>query len=489
MFFLDDTSNRYYNALKVPYKAHYSFDYFDYGKRSNTQITGPEKTITKKTIHDIGYIFYIHTDNIRELVLGGSITHTDIKYGYALNDGTVTIKPLYDSMDYFTDNSVKAAIYINKVFRVEGYLSYDGSHIQIEDNHIFNDYLCITNNELNNTQIDLITPYYSGFAVCVQNGKMGVISKSYNIVVPAIYDTINRNRSDFNRWHFNKYEGEYRGVINMERVNESGMIEKHFAIVRGNTIAKIITNGEADWIYCLNSGFGYIAVSGQKSGQKRAFYSINGEQLLPFKYDRIWDISKGIIEVELNGKIGLFKIAENSIEAHLDFIFDWANGDYLGTNKYGIAVCALHNNEYVFYNQKLERVDSIKDYQNGQLTLLAHTYGEGLVGCRNDDYDKEYFVNMYGEEYIPTCKLSIMSIEEGFVKNKATVKLYSYNSKGLRDFEGYYLAQINKEGEILSQRYIACEMREHDGTGKNYSDIEDLSDAYEGDSDAYWNTD
>ena len=115
MFFLDDTSNRYYNALKVPYKAHYSFDY---GKRSNTQITSPEKTITKKTIHDIGYIFYIHTDNIRELVLGGSITHTDIKYGYALNDGTVTIKPLYDSMDYFTDNSVKAAIYINKVFKL-----------------------------------------------------------------------------------------------------------------------------------------------------------------------------------------------------------------------------------------------------------------------------------------------------------------------------------------------------------------------------------
>lgn len=87
---------------------------------------------------------------------------------------------------------------------------------------------------------------------------------------------------------------------------------------------------------------------------------------------------------------------------------------------------------------------------------------------------------MNGEKYAGTEKLRLWNIERGFYKGLAVVDLWDYH-----DINGYYRATINKNGEITDKHYIECEMVERESS----DDIEnDISDAFDGLTDAYWNS-
>ena len=162
-----------------------------------------------------------------------------------------------------------------------------------------------------------------------------------------------------------------------------------------------------------------------------------------------------------------------------DFIYEWVDGDYQNINQYGISVCVLCNGRYMFLNNDFEVVDIISHHFSENIRIIASTYGDGLVGCKGKY--SYYFLNMNGEKYAGTEKLRLWNIERGFYRGLAVVDLWDYH-----DIYGYYRATINKNGEIIDKQYIECEMVERGSS----DDIEnDISDAFDGLADAYWNID
>ena len=88
---------------------------------------------------------------------------------------------------------------------------------------------------------------------------------------------------------------------------------------------------------------------------------------------------------------------------------------------------------------------------------------------------------MKGEKYEGTEKLKLWNIEKGFYKGLAVVSLWDIN-----DTNVYYRAVINKKGEIIDGEYVECGMIE---TGSTDDTENDISDAFDGLPDAYWNID
>ena len=121
-------------------------------------------------------------------------------------------------------------------------------------------------------------------------------------------------------------------------------------------------------------------------------------------------------------------------------------------------------------------------------TVVAHTYGEGIVGIEDEDgWYSNYFVNLNGEPIFSfrDKKIDIMNFNTGFVSGKARVSIYDHKF-GYRSLDGYYDAIITSVGEIVTQNWVKCDMRETDCNDNDYYDI---SDAFEDDPSAYWNID
>ena len=476
LILIDDESGRFFRANKVPYTPLVQTYSHNRLKSSNNKNSEEKNSVSKNNqpakSYEAGYIFYIEDGTKREFILGGRITYTNKKYGYAFNDGTVKIKPIYDML-YFWGDKIKAYICLTREVCVSGFLHWRTGKKDLNCNPSPLKVLA----KLNVLRdIDLITPYSYGFAICVKNKKMGVISSSLDVVIPMVYDSINYNKWFQSPFSFNTYESEYRGIINLAYKDSAGLEHKEFAVVRGNTVAKIIVDNNIDSMHCLNKGFGYEAIN---DNFYYGFYNINGEELLPMSFSHISDITDNIISVTSNGKEALYKIEDNKIALKTDFIYDWVDGDYQHINQCGMSVCVLYKGRYMFLNNQFEVVDVINHHFSEKIRIKAATYGEGLVGCEEGNLC--YFINMKGEKYAGTEKLKIWDIEKGFYKGLAVVSLWDF-----KDANGYYRATINKMGEIIDEEYVECGMIE---TGDSDDTENDISDAFDGLPDAYWNID
>lgn len=481
LILIDDESGRFFRVNKVSYtpEVHSISSYnYDRLKSSNDKNSDEQNSSSNNNrpieSYEAGYIFYIEDGVKREIVLCGRIIYTNKKYGYAFDDGTVKIKPIYDML-YFWGGKIKAYICLNRDVCVSGFLHWLTGTKDLNCNPS----PLIVLAKLNVLRdIDLITPYSYGFAICVRNKKMGVISSSLELVIPMVYDSINYNNWFQGPFCFNTYDSEYRGIINLAYKDSEGLEHKEFAIVRGNTVVKIVVDNSIDSMHCLNQGFGYIAIS---DNLFYGFYNINGEELLPISFGHISDITGNIISVTNNGngKKALYKIEDNKIALKTDFIYDWVDGDYQHINQYGISVCVLYKGRYMFLNNQFDVVDVINHHFSEKIRIKAYTYGEGLVGCEEGNVC--YFINMKGEKYEGTEKLKLWNIEKGFYKGLAVVSLWDIN-----DTNVYYRAVINKKGEIIDGEYVECGMIE---TGSTDDTENDISDAFDGLPDAYWNID
>ena len=121
-------------------------------------------------------------------------------------------------------------------------------------------------------------------------------------------------------------------------------------------------------------------------------------------------------------------------------------------------------------------------------TVVADSYGEGIVGIEDEDgWYSNYFVNLNGEPIFSfrDKKIDILDFKTGFVSGKARVSIYDHSS-GYRSLDGYYDAVITSVGEIVTQNWVKCDMRE---PNYNDNDYYDISDAFEDDPSAYWNID
>ena len=106
-------------------------------------------------------------------------------------------------------------------------------------------------------------------------------------------------------------------------------------------------------------------------------------------------------------------------------------------------------------------------------TVVAHSYGEGIVGIEDGDgWYSKCFVKLNGEPIFSFFdkKIDIMCFETGFVSGKARVSIYAHDSR-YRRLDGYYDAVITSVGEIVSQKWVDCDMRESDYNDNDCSDI------------------
>lgn len=470
-FLLDEESGRSFNVRKL---SPISNSFFDY-QQGKTVIANYE-------LDENGYIFYIEKETT-------SCIETQHKYGYALNNGEVTIKPIYDSLMFYKDDCFFASInayyqdssgstFYSKVYGVID--KYSVPRVNIPSKSIFENLHCYAYMRRHN--YDLVSPFSYGFAVFLKEGKMGVISSQLKEVIPAEYDAINNNNWFQKIFTFNTYDNEYRGVIRLGKIAD-GSIQTRYAIVRGLNVVNILDN--VDSISCLNLGFGYIA----RKGRYYAFYNIDGEQLLPFSFTNILDIAENIIRCKKEKNETLYHVNNGGIVAQTESSFEFIDGSYSMPNQCGVVACIKKNGRYLLVDQDFKNVAEVKLPQAFKGTVIPYTYGDGVVGIEEQKncYYSRYFVDLNG---LPIFSfkdkgIDIMSFKSGFVSGKAHVAIYAINS-GFRNLDGYYNAIISLSGDIISQKWVDCDIRERSDSDMNNIDI---LDAFEGDPSAYWNID
>lgn len=308
---------------------------------------------------------------------------------------------------------------------------------------------------------------------------MGVATSSGKVIIEPVYDAINRNDWLNGIFSFNIYENEYRGYIRLDKVVNGQMLTS-YAIVRGNKVQAIIDGIEG--ISLLNKGFGFVAEKENKKG----FYNIDGKQILPYSYIHIWDEAENIIKCESENTVELYFIKDGEIAAKTNKPFEFISGSYR-TNESGVVVCVKENDMYLFLNNNFHIVAKLKMPESFKGKVFAHSYGEGIVGVE-DEKGVNYFVHLNGEPIFSfrDKKIDIMSFETGFVSGEARVSIYYHDHFGCRSLDGYYDAVITSTGEIVTQNWVNCDMREPNYDDNDYNDI---SDAFDDDPSAYWNID
>lgn len=474
LILLDEENGKFFNIKKVPSLVRESFNY-----------VGNSAARQKNELESKGYIFYIEMQSC--LFNEDNIFR---KYGYASYDGTVIIKPIYDGlrimnncflakMNVFrinlSEGQAKFSHYHNSI---QAYLSAIGTP-KIEFSQKGNVFSSIFTS-LSLLHFDLVSNFSYGLAIVFKNGKMGVATSDGKVIIEPEYDAINGNNWFQDIFCFNTYENEYRGYIRLDKAI-NGKIHTSYAIVRGNSVQVIID--DIEHISCLNKGFGFVAQKEKKEG----FYNIDGKQILPFSYNHIWEVAENIIICEFENTIELYFIKDGEIAAKTNKPFEFISGSYR-TNESGVVACVKENGIYLFLNNNFHTVAKLRMPESFKGTVVAHTYGEGIVGIEDEDgWYSNYFVNLNGEPIFSfrDKKIDIMNFNTGFVSGKARVSIYDHKF-GYRSLDGYYDAVITSVGEIVTQNWVKCDMRETDCNDNDYYDI---SDAFEDDSSAYWNID
>ena len=473
LILLDEESGKFFNIKKVPSLVRESFNYVE------NSAAHQENELDSK-----GYIFYIEMQSC--LFNEDNIFR---KYGYAGYDGTVIIKPIYDglrimnncffaTMNAFSINlSEDQAKFSHSHSSIQGYLNIDGTPTnkfsQKGNNFSLFAFLSLRH-------FDLVSNLSYGLAIVFKNGKMGVATSDGKVIIEPEYDAINENNWFQSIFYFNTYEGEYRGCIRLDKAI-NGKILTSYAIVRGNRVQAIID--DIEHISCLNKGFGFVAQKEKKKG----FFNVNGKQILPFSYTHIWDVAENIIKCEFENTIELYFIKDGEIAAKTNKPFEFISGSYR-TNECGVVACVKENGIYIFLNNNFYTVAKLKMPESFKGTVVADSYGEGIVGIEDEDgWYSNYFVNLNGEPIFSfrDKKIDILDFKTGFVSGKARVSIYDHSS-GYRSLDGYYDAVITSVGEIVTQNWVKCDMRE---PNYNDNDYYDISDAFEDDPSAYWNID
>jgi hypothetical protein len=475
LILLDEESGKFFNIKKVPSLVRESFNYVE------NSAAHQENELDSK-----GYIFYIEMQSC--LFNEDNIFR---KYGYAGYDGTVIIKPIYDglwimnkcflaTMNAFNINlSEGQAKFSHYHSRIQAYLNVDGTP-KIEFSQKGNIFASLFAS-ISLRHFDLVSDFSYGLAIVFKNGKMGVASSDGKVIIEPDYDAINGNNWFQSIFCFNTYENEYRGYIRLDKVVD-GKIHTSYAIIRGNRVQAIID--DIDRISCLNNGIGFVAQKENKEG----FYNINGEQILPFSYIHIWDVAENTIKCKSENTEELYSIRDGEIAAKTNRPFEFISGSRR-TNESGVVACIKENGIYLFLNNNFHIVAKLNMPEFFKGTVVAHSYGEGIVGIKDGDgYYSNYFVNLNGEPIFSfrDKKIDIISFETGFVSGKARVSIYYHDHFGSRSLDGYYDAVITSTGEIVTQNWVNCDMREPNYDDNDYNDI---SDAFDDDPSAYWNID
>ena len=438
----------------------------------------------------------IYSVKVGEKTIDG-ITKPIFRYGFINEDGYAITHASYDEVYAFVNG--QARVYIDK-----NYCFIDLSGHPVVHGNVFNN-------------VEFVTEFeYSGFAICINDGKYGLINRYYYQCLPCEYDSITLRKT----YDYDFFEVRRNNVI-------------YTAFISGGTICNIGNISPKT----IRKEYDFLLIEevSPKDDGKFLYGLLNcgGYRILKSEYDSIDVVYKNYCIVTIGEFKQLLLLGPLGYKLELDkcndINFGIAYDDELSC-KY---LYATYNSIY-FKHLMYEDKDGRHSMDNYVFSPANSYDGYDEIYFTQEEYnnyiavvigDKTEVVDLFGNEIIPLVipskyKVITDKYSEGIIGIKAKVQkqypeggtyedeCYSYiNSDGkiLTDFiydgigkfkdgeaEAYYYGYsrtiyhvIDTNGKIVRE-YI----EDYPGDDFQENNIDKWrDDAFEGDSDAYWNID
>ncbi len=493
-----------------------------YDAKGNAFLYNSKEEIFKKvTIHDLkdfkpcGYDCYrtkpskeensiydkilIYSVKVGETTIDG-ITKPIIRYGFINEEGYAITHASYDKVYAFVNG--QARVYIDKKCCFINLFGHP-----IVDGEVFNN-------------VEFVTQFtYSGFAICSTDGKFGLINRYYYQCLPCEYDSINlRETYDYNFFEARRNNVTYTAFIaggticNIVNISPK-TIRKEYGLL---LIEEMSPKGDGHFLYgLLNCGglrilkseydlidvvYGNVCIVTKGNFKQLLLLEALGYKL---KLDKCNDIHFGIgYDVELlrkylyatyNGKDFVYLMFEDKDGLHnMDNHFFWPENLYDEYDEIYFTQEEEYNNYIaVIIGEKTEVVDLFGNVIiplviPSKYKVITDKFSEGIFGIKakvqeeylnGGVYEKEYYSYINSEGKILTD-----FIYDGIGKFKdGEAEAYYSTYSGTRT--EYHT--IDKNGNVINKYYV--DYPDDDFYENNFDEWRD--DAFEGDSDAYWNID
>lgn len=352
---------------------------------------------------------------------------------------------------------------------------------------------------------------YADYTICSVEGKYGLINKYRYLCLPCEYDRIDYKKSRYGYDYFvmeKNHEGfvaiiEGTAIINIIKMTPISLeLIKNFLLVEeeyrkdGNVYTKWgllnrggirILKSEYDSIHIAYKNIGIVSKDNLKQilfiGEKGFKVFINSSE--DIKYGEAYDEEREIkycyasvndheiVYLEYEDKNGLhsmenygFHVENMDIFEDVDRVYFSYNGS---PNNYLAIVSGDKTKLVDIFGNEIMPLVIPSDYY-----VLTDTYSEGIVGICLDGSrpTKECsFINSEGKVLTDFSYYEVEKFENG------KAKVY-FSDKYISGTE-----IIDKEGKIISRESEPNDPCPPDNT---WADL--IDDAYEGDPDAYWNT-
>ena len=373
---------------------------------------------------------------------------------------------------------------------------------------------------------EFLFPDNLGFQICSTNGKYGLVNKYGYLCIPCEFDSMVFKKGSFGDIRFiimEKNGKYYSAIIEGDSVcniidftPKSMELRKNFLVIEEeftkdeNTYTKLgllnrggirILNSEYDSIEIVAKNIGIVSKDGHKQllliGDKG--YQVYIDSCNDIKYGESYDEERqekysyasvderDIVFIEYEDQKGLHSMENNIFRPEDALEYDGAYFDFDGNSNDFIAIVLGGKVKLV----NLDGEEIIPLVIPSECRVITNTYNEGIVGVSKkikiEDLDGGYYektcysyINSDGKILTDFIYDGIEKFEDGQAK-----AYYSYSSKVFSGvLHGTTEHLLDKDGNVLSSH------SEYDDSGQQESNWEDWrDDAFEGDSEAYWNID
>lgn len=346
-----------------------------------------------------------------------------------------------------------------------------------------------------------------GFVICCTDGKYGLINKYHYLCVPCEYDSIVLKKGpygDISHVIMEKNEKHYSAIIDGDSVcniidfaPKSMELRKNFLVIEeeflnnGNTYFKLgllnrggvrILNSEYDSIEIVARNIGIVSKNEHKQllliGEKgykvyidscndiKYGESYNEERQEKYSYASVDE--RDIVFIEYEDQKGLHSMENNVFRPEDALEYDSAYFDFDGKSNDYIAVVLGDKAKLV----NLDGEEFIPLVIPSEYHVLTNTYSEGIVGISISKKDSAF------------SDCSYINSEGKILTDFKYFKVEKFENGEARAHYDYGIDIIDRDGKIL---YTEHEYPDSEPPENNWAELRD--DAFEGDSDAYWNID
>lgn len=368
---------------------------------------------------------------------------------------------------------------------------------------------------------EFVSEIEDGLYLCSTDGKYGLINKNLYLCIPCEYDDLHI-LPIYESIKFGAIISTWNGIDVCVIMKKNGI--GYIAILEGNSVCNIIENITPKSVL-LSENFFIVEeefVKDSKTSTKKGLLNCAGIRILNSEYDSIEIVASNIGIVTKNNLKQLLLIGEKGFKVYIDSCKDIKYGEAYDEER-GIKYCYASVNEHEIIYLEYEDKGGLHSMENYRPFCVDDIF--------EDNYDRLYFsysgkpnnyiavvyggktklVDIFGNEIMPLIIPSDYSVitdtySEGIVGICLDEKCSFINTEGkvLTDFSYYQIEKfengkakayycneyisvtevIDKEGNILER-----ESEPNDSCPPDNSWADMIDDAYEGDSDARWNTD